>query len=179
METTLRKLTASDCPRISRAFAEQGWTKPTSQYEGYLREQASGLRSVIVAVAGGQFAGYLTIVWISEYPPFREKGIPEIVDFNVLLHYRRKGIGTRLIDAAEQMISLRSPIAGIGVGLTADYGAAQVLYVKRGYVPDGLGILRGNDRPKIGDTIRMDHDVALYLTKRVEGQANKSLELTP
>ncbi len=147
MQITLRELTASDCPRISRAFAEQGWTKPTSQYEGYLREQASGVRSVIVAVAGGQFAGYLTIVWLSEYPPFREKGIPEIVDFNVLLKYRRKGIGTRLMDAAEQMIRLRSPIAGIGVGLTADYGAAQVLYVKRGYV---LGACRALAPPSGG-----------------------------
>ena len=33
----------------------------------------------------------------------------------------------------------RSPLAGIGFGLYADYGAAQRLYVKCGYLPDGRG----------------------------------------
>ena len=33
----------------------------------------------------------------------------------------------------------RSDHAGIGFGLYADYGAAQRLYIKRGYIPDGRG----------------------------------------
>ena len=168
MQVILRELTDVDCPLISSGFLAQGWTtKPVSQYEGYLREQVDGVRSVIVALVDSELAGYITVVWMSDYPPFREKGIPEIVDFNVFIRFQRRGIGTRLMEAAEQMISTRSPTAGIGVGLTPDYGPAQVLYAKRGCVPDGLGIVQGNGRPAIGDTITIDHDVALYLTKAV------------
>jgi len=96
---------------------------------------------------------------------FREAGIPEIADFNVLIKYQRKGIGTRLMDEAERRIAQRSSIAGIGVGLTSDYGAAQVLYVKRGYVPDGHGICSDGQSLEYGEQISIDDDLVLYLTK--------------
>jgi ribosomal protein S18 acetylase RimI-like enzyme len=51
----------------------------------------------------------------------------------VLPRYRRQAIGTKLMDEAERLILERSPIIGIGVGLDSDCGAAQRLYVKRGY----------------------------------------------
>ena len=86
------------------------------------------------------FAGYLNVVWQVEYPPFRESGIPEIQDFNVLPRFRRKGIGSRLMESAERLAAERSHIVGIGVGMTEDYGAAQRLYALRGYVPDGRGL---------------------------------------
>ena len=81
----------------------------------------------------GGFAGYVTIVWSPGYAAFREAGIPEISDFNVLPHVRRRGIGTALMDAAEVLVGGRSDTVGIGVGLYPDYGRpAQRLYVLRG-----------------------------------------------
>ena len=136
----IRLLTVQDIQPIVVTFAKLGWNKPASQYERYLAEQKSGRRSVLVATLKEVFAGYVTILWESEYPSFRETGIPEIVDFNVLPMLRRQGIGTHLMDEAERRIAERSSIAGIGVGLTGDYGAAQILYFKRGYIPDGRGI---------------------------------------
>lgn len=54
------------------------------------------------------------MVWVPYYEPFREAGIPEIQDFNVLPRYRRQGIGMVLMDAAEALIATRSTTAGSG-----------------------------------------------------------------
>ncbi len=160
-----RALLESDCSLIPAAFTRQGWNKPASLYQRYLQEQLSGARQVLVAVAGEAFVGYLTIQWSSDYASFREKGIPEITDFNVLIASRRKGYGTYLMDAAEEAISKRSPVAGIGVCFTPAYGPAQVLYVRRGYVPDGLGAMSHRSRLSYGDRVVVDDELVLYLTK--------------
>lgn len=136
----VRTLEAGDVDPIVDAFAAIGWNKPRSQYERYLAEQAEGRRVVLVALDGGRVCGYGTLVWESKYPPFREGGIPEIKDLNVLPDFRRRGIATLILDTAERLAGERSAVVGIGVGLYADYGAAQRLYVKRGYVPDGHGV---------------------------------------
>src|SRR5690606_26397118 len=116
---TLRLLAAADCERIAEAFARQGWNKPAAQYARYFEEQEGGQREVWVAEWAGDFAGYVTVVWESDYAPFRAAAIPEIVDLNVLKRYQQQGIGSALIQRAEKRIGKRSPLAGIGVGLTA------------------------------------------------------------
>lgn len=163
----IRELLPTDCQPISAAFAAQGWDKPMAQYERYWQESQKGKRVVLVAFVEGVFAGYVTIVWESDYPPFREANIPEIVDFNVLLALQRQGIGTALLDSAEALISQRSNTAGIGVGLMSDYGKAQILYVKRGYIPDGRGIFAHGRWLAYGDQLQVDDDIALYLTREL------------
>lgn len=167
MSTRIRTLTERDCVTISQAFSEQGWQKPIAQYRRYLQESIAGTRTVLVAERAGHFAGYITIVWVSDYPPFRSEHIPEIVDFNVLIRYRRQGIGSLLMDAAEQLIAQRSAIAGIGVGVTADYGAAHILYIKRGYLPDGRGIVQSGRQLAYGDHAVVNDDLELLFTKRL------------
>ena len=130
--------------------------------------QESGQRLVLVATLNEIFAGYLTICWESVYAPFREAGIPEVVDFNVLPQFRRQGIGTRLMDQAEHQIAKRSSIAGIGVGLTGDYSAAHVLYLKRGYIPDARGISWNGSLCQYGDQVTVDDGLALYFTKQLK-----------
>ncbi len=136
----IRLLEVHDIPQIAKAFEELGWDKPKSQYERYWMEQTLEMREVYVAFLDARFAGYLTICWKSSYEPFRRKNIPEIVDFNVLPECRHQGIGSKLMDQAESEIARVSSFAGIGVGMTPDYGAAQRLYVLRGYIPDGRGL---------------------------------------
>ena len=164
----IRMLEQSDIQEIAEAFRAIGWEKPASQYERYYREQVDKVRDVHVAFLDGLFAGYLTICWTSTYEPFREENIPEIVDFNVLPKYRRQGIGTQLMDKAESEIVKVSLVAGIGVGLTPDYGAAQRLYVLRGYVPDGRGLHHRGHYPMYGEKVTVDDSLALYLTKRLK-----------
>jgi GNAT superfamily N-acetyltransferase len=164
----IRVLEASDISQITKAFAELGWNKPQSQYERYLIDQALEERDVYVAWVEGKFAGYLTICWKSTYEPFREKNIPEIVDFNVLPKFRRQGIGTQLMDKAESEIAKVNSVAGIGVGMDSDYGAAQRLYVLRGYVPDGRGLHFRDHHVKYGEQITVDDNLALFLTKELK-----------
>jgi GNAT superfamily N-acetyltransferase len=157
-----------DCSVIAAAFKTQGWNKPLSQYRSYWEESLAGKRVVLVAEYETQFAGYVTIVWESHYPPFCKAHIPEIVDFNVLLKYRRLKVGTALMDGAEERVAQHSPVVGIGVGMDADYGAAQVLYVKRGYVPDGCGLFYRGRHPSYGEQVKVGDDLTLYFTKDLQ-----------
>jgi len=164
---TIRLLQEEDINVIADAFTALGWDKPASQYARYLAEQAAGTRVVLVALVEGDFAGYVTIEWHSHYGPFAEANIPEIVDFNVLPHYRRRHIGTHLLDEAERRIGERSPVVGIGVGLYPDYGAAQRMYVLRGYIPDGRGVAYDGQSCRPGQAVLVDDSLALFFTKQL------------
>lgn len=163
----LREIRESDCQIISKSFDEQGWNKPVSQYLQYLEFQKKGIRDIIIAEINGAFAGYLTINWTSEYLPFREKNIPEIVDFNVLMKYQRRGIGTALMNEAERRIQKVADFAGIGFGVTQDYGAAQILYIKRNYIPDGRGMVINSNPVKYGDIVTIADSLVLCLIKKL------------
>lgn len=161
----LRPIFNRDAPIIEAAFRQMGWNKPAAQYLKYVDLQARGERAIIVAEYDQTFAGYCTICWESDYLPFREKSIPEIVDLNVLAHLRKKGIATAILDEAEKRIQLKSNVIGIGVGLHPGYNAAQRLYAKRGYIPDGLGVTYQNRPVTEGQLVCMDDDLILHLTK--------------
>ena len=163
----IREMIDGDVEIISNAFLKQDWNKPASQYVQYFQESLEGKRTILVADYDGEFAGYVTIVWKSDYPPFQAHGIPEIVDFNVLVKYQRRGISNTLMETAEHYVAKCTDIVGIGVGLTTDYGAAQILYVKRGYIPDGLGVFQQGRYLKYGEQVQVDDDVTLYFTKRL------------
>ena len=165
MSLSLRLLKPTDIPEIAAAFQQLGWDKSASQYERYLNEQTRKLRDVHVAFTDEQFAGYLTICWTSTYPPFREANIPEIVDLNVLPQFRRRHLGTALMDRAESEIAKVSASSGIGVGLTPDYGAAQRMYILRGYLPDGRGLYYRGHHIQHSETLTADDNLVLYLTK--------------
>ena len=85
----------------------------------------------------------------------------------MLPRFRRQGIGTSLMDEAERKVSERSGVAGTGIGMSPDYGAAQRLYVRRGYVPDGKGLTSNGSPVRPGDEITVDDGLVLYLTKAV------------
>ena len=170
---TIRHLEAQDIEMMTAAFQKIGWNKSVSLFESYFDQQSSGKRLVLVAIMQGLFAGYLTINWQSDYPSFKEQNIPEIQDFNVLPEFRRQGIGTRLMDEAEEIIGKRSPVVGIGFGLYADYGAAQRMYVMRGYVPDGKGVFYDHQPVTPGGQMNVDDDLVLYLTKNLRIMATK------
>ncbi len=165
LELQIRLLEASNVEPIVAAFNAAGWPKPATQYEQYLAEQTERRRTVLVAWLSAAFAGYLTIQWQPDYPPFQRAAIPEIADFNVLPQFRRQGIGTQLMDQAEPLIAERSPEAGIGVGMYPDYGPAQRLYVRRGYVPDGRGLFRAGSWVRPGEQVVVDDDLVLWMTK--------------
>jgi ribosomal protein S18 acetylase RimI-like enzyme len=114
------------------------------------------------------FAGYGTVLLQATYPPFRDASIPEIQDLNVLTHFRRRGVASRLIDEAESRIGARGDTAGIGVDMTENYGAAQRMYVLRGYVPDARGLMYSEQPVEyFGPAVIPDDDLVMYLTKHL------------
>jgi len=119
-----------------------------------------------VAFVDGRFAGYVTLNWQPTYPPFTEAGIPEIQDLNVLPEFQRRRIASRLLDEVEALAGKRSSVLGIGVGLHPGYNAAQRLYGKRGYIPDGRGITYRDRFLEEGAQIVLDDDLVLHLTKQ-------------
>lgn len=160
-----RFLTQSDIPHIVSAFTDIGWNKPTPLYQKYLKEQENDQRCVWLAFKDNDFAGYVTLKWHSDYLPFNEQNIPEISDLNVLPKFRKLGVASTLLDRAEAEALKKSPIVGIGVGLFSDYGDAQKLYIKRGYIPDGLGITYNYHPVKFGDSVPLDDDLVLWFRK--------------
>ena len=169
----IRSLEAADAELLSAAFSQIGWHKPASLFQRYVEEQEAGTRSGFVAELPDGIAGYVSILWQPPYRPFRDAGTPEISDLNVLPSLQRRGIGSALLDAAEAQCATVSAVAGIGVGLTGDYGAAQALYARRGYVPDGRGVHDGGEPLSIGDRLTVSDDLVLYLTKQLQVPRDK------
>lgn len=159
----IRRLVKEDIAVISDAFNQIGWNKPASIFEAYLKEQEAGERLVYVAHFNGEFAGYITLKWQSGYPSFNEQNIPEIMDLNVLPHFRKMGIGSLLLDCAGKEAATKSEVVGIGVGLYAGedggYGSAGRLYVKRGYIPDGKGVTYNYELTIPGNNYPLDDDL--------------------
>jgi GNAT superfamily N-acetyltransferase len=166
-EFSIKLLQTGDVPVLVTDFEAVSWPKPRGQFERYLAEQSEGARTVLVARSEQNLCGYGTILWRSDYPPFRDQRIAEINDLNVLPRFRRQGVASRLLEEAERRVAERFDVVGIGVGLYADYGPAQRLYIKRGYVPDGRGIAWRNQVVQGGQLVVADDDLVLYLTRQL------------
>lgn len=130
----------NDIDKFVNEFAAQNWHKPYELFYGYYVQQENNERLVIVAETNGNVTGYVTLLPYTNVGPFAHKNIPEIVDFNVLIKYQRRGIGSRIMDVAETLAKSKSDYVSLSVGLHYGYGSAQRMYIKRGYIPDGSGV---------------------------------------
>ncbi|WP_246553609.1 GNAT family N-acetyltransferase [Paenibacillus tritici] len=140
-------------------------SKPIEYIEHCWRENVENKRLTLLAFHDNEFAGWGHIVYTSHYPYFAENHIPEIQNLDVISTLRKRGIGNVLIEALEAEVFARFDTIGIGFGLYASYGTAQRLYAKRGYIPDGRGIMYDNLPVVPGDQVRVDDELTLYLTK--------------
>ena len=163
----IRSIDAEDAEGLSAAFRAIGWSKPRERFDRYADEAKAGSRWVRVAEWDGSLAGYVTLLWESDDPVLRRDGIPEVKDLNVLPRFRRNGIGNALLDEVEAEARTRSHVLGLRVGLHSGYGAAQRLYAKRGYVPDGSGVWESGAPAEEGALIRMGDDVTVRMIKRM------------
>lgn len=162
--TEIQLFTASHIPLIVQSFQDYN-PKPTALFEKYLQDQRNNERLVWVAIVAEKIVGYVTLQWHSKYLPFKEQNIPEIVDLNVITPFQGQGIGAQLLATAEKAALKKSTTVGIGVGLYKDYGRAQQLYVKRGYIPNGEGITYNYQPVAPGAKVILDDDLILWFTK--------------
>ncbi len=164
----IRLLRRSDIQALSDAFSKESFPKPVDLFERYLEENKCFKRSTFIALSSsGQYLGYINILWQSGYLNFREKGIPEIHDFNVIPSKRGLGIGSKMLEFCEAFIKERASKAGLGVGLYQGYGRAQQLYVGRGYVPDGHGVTYGGNPAVPGENYPLDDDLVIWMIKNL------------
>lgn len=160
-----RTLSPEDIDPLATAFAS--WPKTRDLFDTYAQRVSQGTLDMVVAASDGQLLGYLLIEPNSPYPPFAAAGIPEIADFNVLRSQQHSGVGTALMDEAERRIAQFSDTVGLGVGLYSGYGTAQRMYVRRGYLPDGAGVVLNCQPVPPGTTITLNDDPMLMFTKRL------------
>jgi GNAT superfamily N-acetyltransferase len=134
----------------------------------YLADHAEPEGASLIAMRGPEVLGYVAIIWESNYEGFRRRGIPLLHQISVAEGHRRRGVATLLMDAAEELARERGAGAmGITVGLFDEYGPAQRMYALRGYVPDGRGACLGQRPLAQGTVVTMDHDLIMWLTKKL------------
>ena len=81
---------------------------------------------------------------------------------------RGRGVGSALMDAVEALAAEASDTVCLGVGLHSGYGAAQRMYVLRGYVPDGSGVwYEGHVLEQYVPCVN-DDELVLYLSKKLK-----------
>ena len=132
----------------------------------YLADHAEPDGTSLIATSGSDAVGYAAIVWESSYAGFRSRGIPLLHQIAVGEPWRRRGTSTLLMDAAEHLVRDRGiATLGITVGLFDEYGPAQRMYGRRGYIPDGRGACQGQRPLSKGMRVSMDHDLIIWLTK--------------
>lgn len=167
---TIRDMEEGDIPVFMAEYAAQGWHPDRAVYEMRLKDAAEGKCDALTAVWQGHPAGSVYLYRTHDEGPFKGKGWPEIHDFSVLEKYQRKGIGGRLMDAAEKIAAQESDTVWLGVGLCGSYGSAQRMYIRRGYIPDGSGIwYRGEPCRQYETVCTVDDDLILYLSRKLPG----------
>lgn len=162
MSVSIRAMIPADIDALPTAFAAQGWNKSREQFDRYYKAQQAGEYAVIVAEADGEVAGYVLLKPRAGAGPYVDTSYPEIVDFNVLQKFQRRGIGSALLDEAEARAN--GPVT-LGVGLHAGYGTAQRMYARRGYVPAGDGVWYGDKPLEPYTQCVNDDDLVLYMAK--------------
>lgn len=173
-DITIRSLQQSDAQIITEEEIAQGWRADIEKYIMRLRHQAEGKSISLAAEYKGNVAGYINVYPDSEWGAFAGQGYPEIVDFGVLEKYRRNGIGTKLMDVAEQIAAEYADMVYLGVGMHSGYGSAQRMYVKRGYIPDGGGVWYGDGVCRQYADCKNDDDLVLYLSKKLPHSGERS-----
>ena len=179
VEFTIERVRPEDLATTIDLFVQQVYPGDPEGAHQHFSGQAEGQAETFLAWVDGRLAGYLTLRWQSNNPLFRQRNIPLIHDLLVFSQFQRQGIASRLMDVAEHFIATRATQAGITVGLFDAYGPAQRLYAKRGYLPDGRGACQGRRPLKQGETVTIDHDLILWLTKDLTRPSSAAQEEVP
>jgi GNAT superfamily N-acetyltransferase len=175
MPIELRALRANDLPGLAATQGGAAWKgRDSKRWNRYLAEQSQGLREVLLAETGEAIVAYGSLAWVSQNPFFRKAGIPEVQDLVVAEGYRKAGLGTRIIRALEESARIGGHLqVGIGVGLYRDYGTAQRLYSRLGYILDGTGVSYKNVSVEPGSQVNVDDDLVIWMLRDLEERKRK------
>lgn len=157
----IRQATEEDIPALYQIYDTIG-KKDAGYFENCFDKDCM----ILIAAQDQKDVGFGILNFDPKYSLYQKLNIPEIQDLNVIPERRQQGIATQLMEAFEA-IALDQGVdqIGISVGLTKDYGPAQRLYFKLGYVPDGNGISYDREGITYGQTYVADDDLCLMMVK--------------
>jgi len=174
MHIELHPLRADDLALLAATRGGVAWKGSDGRWNRYLAEQNQGRREVLLADTGEAIIAYGSLACVSQNPSFRSAGIPEIQDLVVAEDYRNAGLGTRMIRALEERARAAGHLrVGIGVGLYRDYGTAQRLYSRLGYILDGTGVSYKNVSVEPGSQVKVDDDLVIWMLRDLEEPKGK------
>ncbi len=157
----IREASATDIPALYALYDAIG-----KKDEGYFEHAFEAGAVPVMAYEDGELAGFALLNWTPRYSLYRRLGIPEIQDLNVIPARRRKGIARMIVEYCENAARARGcDTMGIAVGLSKDYGPAQIMYIAMGYIPDGNGVTYDREGAQANMPYTLDDDLALMLVK--------------
>jgi len=133
-------LEARPCGAEDLAQLHATWPLSADVHDRHFTRQLSGTQTLLVAWQRDEAVGSAVIRWqSSELGEFGHTypGVVEIAHLQARPDRRRRGVGTCLMQAAENMARLREvPWLGLGVGVENPEAAA--LYERLGYTRTGI-----------------------------------------
>lgn len=159
----MSKMDISPVCKASGDTSEQAVEYLTEQ----MRQQKKGECIGLLAVCGGNIAGYVFLYYRCKWGGLGGKGIPGIVDLIVFEEFRGRGIAGKLLEVAEKIAAEYHDSVYLDVVLSSRYGKAQRLYVKRGYVPDGKGAYYQESVCPMNAPCKNDDQLTLCLVKKL------------
>jgi GNAT superfamily N-acetyltransferase len=159
----IRDMSESDPIVIS-----EGSHRPVEPFVMRLKDRANNIAVPLVADYNEKIAGYINVYINAKPNPYSEGIFCEIIDFGVFDIFRKHGIGSKLMDVAEEIAATHNDTVYLSVGLHSGYGSAQRMYVKRGYIPDGFGVKYKDSICEPYHTYCNDDDLVLGLSKKLK-----------
>lgn len=169
-ESHIREMKATDISILAETFCFPWTTKQQTneKWSKYFQEHEQQKRTVYLLVKNKHVVGYASLLYFSEYSHFRKNDISEINDVWIHENFRNQGLGKVLIEHLENAAFKKGyKQIGLGVGLYRDYGSAQRLYYKLGYIPDGNGVTYKGIYVVPGQQYPVDDDLIFWLLKKL------------
>ncbi len=165
-EIEIRTMNDKDIPFICQAENDES-EKNRIYLKNQLANQEKQECSALLALYCGEVAGYVFVYYKCKWGGLGNCNIPGIVDLLVFKPYRQKGVATALMDMAEKLAKKYSNRIYLDVCLNSEYGPAQRLYVKRGYIPDGKGVYYEEKVCDINAECKNNDELTLCLVKKL------------
>ena len=101
----IRSMVPEDAKILFDTYLSYGWHPSIETYENYYRDQEEKKRLVFIAEYEDRVSGQCTLALNPTEGPWRNQGYPYIEDLTVFFDVHNKGIGSKLMDAAENEAS--------------------------------------------------------------------------
>ena len=141
----------------------QKWNKKDEIFKGLLDNSYKGIDSCYVYYIKDK--GYAVLNLRPSYGLYKRLKVSEIQDIFVIPKFRRQGVAENLIRHCEDQTS--SDFVGISVPVSPVFGAAQRLYYKLGYEPDGNGVTYNREPVQHESLVKLDDSLCLMMIKKL------------